>query len=255
LKKRTKKLLILRMFYVAGEIPYRASGEGRKSLLGPAGRAPPFLQKRPCSLCLLSERIFKRVGGPELDNLIQIFARLPGLGQRSARRIVLKLLQSPETRLVPLARALAEAARTVRACNECGNLDSRNPCSVCTDPNRDRSIVCVVEGVGDLWALERARVYDGLYHVLGGTLSALSGTGPEDLNIAALLSRVANGGVQEIILALSATVDGATTAHFLSDRLGRANVKITRVAQGVPIGGALDVLDDGTLATALMARR
>jgi recombination protein RecR len=195
------------------------------------------------------------MGGPELDALIQIFSKLPGLGQRSARRIVLKLLQAPETRMVPLARALANAARAVRTCALCGNLDSQNPCAICTDLDRDASIVCVVEGVGDLWALERAHVHRGLYHVLGGTLSALSGTGPDDLNLAPLLARVAQGGITEIILALSATVDGATTAHFLADRLAPTGTRITRVAQGVPIGGALDVLDDGTLATALLARR
>jgi recombination protein RecR len=195
------------------------------------------------------------LGGPELDALIQIFARLPGLGQRSARRIVLRLLQEPQTRMVPLARALAAAAQTVRHCFVCGNLDSQNPCSVCADVERDRSIVCVVESVGDLWALERAQVHRGLYHVLGGTLSALSGTGPDDLNVTPLINRVLEGGIVEVILALSATVDGATTAHFLADRLAPTGVAITRVAQGVPIGGALDVLDDGTLATALRARR
>jgi recombination protein RecR len=195
------------------------------------------------------------LGGPELDALIQIFARLPGLGQRSARRIVLRLLQSPETRMVPLARALADAARAVRSCSVCGNLDSRDPCSICSDGERDRGIICVVEGVGDLWALERARVFQGLYHVLGGTLSALGGTGPDDLHVSGLLARVSGGAVGEVILALSATVDGATTAHFLADRLAGSGVRVTRVAQGVPIGGALDVLDDGTLATALMARR
>ncbi len=195
------------------------------------------------------------MGGPELDALIQIFARLPGLGQRSARRIVLRLLQSPESRMVPLARALADAALAVRSCSVCGNLDSRDPCSICSDAERDRGIVCVVEGVGDLWALERARVFQGLYHVLGGTLSALGGTGPDDLNVSGLLARVSGGAVGEVILALSATVDGATTAHFLADRLAGSGVRVTRVAQGVPIGGALDVLDDGTLATALMARR
>ncbi len=157
--------------------------------------------------------------------------------------------------MVPLARALAAAAKAIRTCSVCGNLDSHDPCSVCADQERDRSIVCVVEGVGDLWALERVRVYSGLYHVLGGTLSALSGTGPDDLTIGALLNRVLDGGVEEVILALSATVDGATTAHFLADRLAPTGVRITRVAQGVPIGGALDVLDDGTLATALRARR
>ncbi len=193
--------------------------------------------------------------GPELDTLIQMVAKLPGLGQRSARRLVLKLLQAPETRMLPLAAALSAAARAVRTCSQCGNLDSIDPCSICSDPDRDRSMVCVVETVGDLWALERARVHNGLYHVLGGTLSALSGTGPEDLNLAPLLARLAESNVGEVILALSATVDGAATSHWLADRLAASRVRITRVAQGVPIGGALDVLDDGTLATALRARR
>jgi recombination protein RecR len=193
--------------------------------------------------------------GPELDTLIALFAKLPGLGQRSARRAVLKLLQAPQTRMLPLARALAEAAMSVKTCAQCGNLDSQDPCGVCTDPERDRSIICVVESVGDLWALERAGVHGGLYHVLGGTLSPLSGTGPDDLNCAALLNRVQDGSVAEIILALSATVDGAATAHWLTDRLAGTAARVTRVAQGVPIGGALDVLDDGTLATALRARR
>jgi recombination protein RecR len=193
--------------------------------------------------------------GPEIDTLIALFARLPGLGQRSARRAVLKLLQAPQTRMLPLARALAEAAMSVKTCATCGNLDSQDPCGVCTDPARDRSMICVVETVGDLWALERAGVHGGLYHVLGGTLSPLSGTGPDDLNVAALLSRLQDGSVTEIILALSATVDGAATAHWLTDRLAGTEARLTRVAQGVPIGGALDVLDDGTLATALRARR
>ncbi len=193
--------------------------------------------------------------GPELDTLIALFAKLPGLGQRSARRAVLKLLQAPQTRMLPLARALAEAAMSVKTCAQCGNLDSQDPCGVCTDPARDRSMICVVETVGDLWALERAGVHGGLYHVLGGTLSPLSGTGPEDLNFAALLGRLQDASVTEIILALSATVDGAATAHWLTDRLAGTSARLTRVAQGVPIGGALDVLDDGTLATALRARR
>ncbi len=196
------------------------------------------------------------MGGPELDALIQIFARLPGLGQRSARRIVLKLLQSPEARMVPLAQALAAAARAVKSCSRCGNLDSADPCTICADPDRDGSLICVVEGVGDVWALERARVHPGLYHVLGGTLSALSGTGPEDLRILPLLDRVREGGIDEVILALSATVDGATTAHYLADRLTPLpGVRVTRVGQGVPVGGALEILDDGTLAAALRARR
>jgi len=195
------------------------------------------------------------MGGPEVDTLIGLLAKLPGMGPRSARRAALRLLQQPETRMLPLAAALADAARAVRPCADCGNLDSRDPCSICADPHRDRSVICVVEGVGDLWALERAGVHRGLYHVLGGTLSALSGVGPEDLNAASLLTRVAEGGVSEVIMALSATVDGATTAHWLTDRLRPLGVTVSRVAQGVPIGGALDVLDDGTLAAALRARR
>ena len=195
------------------------------------------------------------MGGPEIDRLISLLARLPGMGPRSARRAALKMLQQPEARMLPLAVALADAARAVRQCSECGNLDSRDPCQICADPNRDRSVICVVEGVGDLWALERASVHRGLYHVLGGTLSALGGTGPEDLNLAPLLARLEVGGVAEVILALPATVEGATTAHWLSDRLRPYEVSVTKVAQGVPMGGALDVLDDGTLAAALRARR
>jgi recombination protein RecR len=195
------------------------------------------------------------MGGPEIETLIGLLAKLPGMGPRSARRAALKMLQQPEARMLPLASALAEAARSVKSCRLCGNLDSRDPCAICTDPRRDRALICVVEGVGDLWALERAAVFQGLYHVLGGTLSALSGVGPEDLSVAPLLSRIADGGVTEVILALGATVDGATTAHWLTDRLKPLGVAVTRVAQGVPIGGALDVLDDGTLAAALRARR
>jgi recombination protein RecR len=195
------------------------------------------------------------MGGPEIEHLINLLARLPGMGPRSARRAALRMLQQPEARMLPLASAIAEAARAVKSCGLCGNLDSRDPCSICTDPHRDASLICVVEGVGDLWALERASVHRGLYHVLGGTLSALAGVGPEDLNVAPLLARIGEGGVSEVILALGATVDGATTAHWLTDRLRPLGVNVTRVAQGVPIGGALDVLDDGTLAAALRARR
>jgi len=195
------------------------------------------------------------MGGPEIERLIGLLAKLPGLGPRSARRAALRMLQQPEGRMLPLASALADAARAVRPCGLCGNLDSRDPCSICSDPHRDRGLVCVVEGVGDLWALERASVHRGLYHVLGGTLSALAGTAPEDLNLKPLLARVAEGGVTEVILALGATVDGATTAHWLTERLKPLGVAVTRVGQGVPIGGALDVLDDGTLAAALRARR
>lgn len=157
--------------------------------------------------------------------------------------------------MLPLAAALTEAAEAVRPCSQCGNLDGQDPCAICTDPARDRSLVCVVEGVGDLWALERAAVHRGLYHVLGGTLSALGGIGPDDLNTRPLLTRLAEGGVLEVILALGATVEGATTAHWLADRLEPTGVAVTRVGHGVPIGGALDVLDDGTLGAALKARR
>jgi recombination protein RecR len=195
------------------------------------------------------------MGGPEIEHLISLLARLPGMGPRSARRAALKMLQQPEARMLPLATALAEAARAVKPCSVCGNLDSRDPCSICSDPQRDHTLICVVEGVGDLWALERALIYRGLYHVLGGTLSALAGIGPGELNLTPLLSRIEVGGVTEVILALGATVDGATTAHWLTDRLKPLGVPVTRVAQGVPIGGALDVLDDGTLAAAMRARR
>jgi recombination protein RecR len=195
------------------------------------------------------------MGGPEIDHLIALLSKLPGMGPRSARRAALKMLQQPEARMLPLATALVQAARAVRPCAICGNLDSQDPCSICVNPQRDRSIICVVEGVGDLWALERAGVHHGLYHVLGGTLSAMSGIGPEDLNVAGLLNRIIKGNVAEVILALGATVDGATTAHWLTDQLRPAGVEITRVGQGVPMGGALDVLDDGTLAAALRTRR
>ena len=195
------------------------------------------------------------MGGPEIERLIELLARLPGFGPRSARRAALTLLRQPRTRLLPLASAMEQAARTVRTCSLCGNLDSRDPCAICDDPHRDRSMVCVVEGVGDLWALERAGVHRGLYHVLGGTLSPLGGTGPDDLSTAPLLARIEGGGVREVILALGATVEGATTTHWLAERLAPLGVTVSRVAQGVPMGGALDVLDDGTLAAALMARR
>jgi recombination protein RecR len=195
------------------------------------------------------------MGGPEVERLIGLLAKLPGLGPRSARRAALRLLQQPEARMLPLAVALADAARAVKSCSVCANLDSTDPCGICANPNRDRSLICVVEGVGDLWALERAHVHQGLYHVLGGTLSALSGTGPDDLNLPSLLVRVREGGVNEVILALGATVDGATTTHWLTEKLKPLGVTVSRVGHGVPIGGALDVLDDGTLAAALRARR
>jgi recombination protein RecR len=193
------------------------------------------------------------MGGPELDNLIAQFARLPGLGPRSARRIVLKLLRERETKLLPLTEALRNAAAAVRNCSICGNLDTQDPCTICTDTARERRI-CVVESVADLWALERVRIYRGLYHVLGGTLSAIAGRGPEDIAIAPLLARLGGAHIEEIILALPATVDGAATAHYLHERLKPFGIPVSRLAQGVPMGGSLEVLDEGTLATALRAR-
>jgi recombination protein RecR len=190
-----------------------------------------------------------------IEHLIALLSRLPGLGRRSARRAVLKMLMDPNGQMLPLAAALRDAASAVKPCEVCGNLDTISPCAICRDPNRDRKLVCVVEGVADLWALERAHAHHGLYHVLGGMLSALSGTGPEDLAIQPLLARIEQDGITEVILALPATVEGATTAHYVTDRLKPSGIAITRLAQGVPIGGALDVLDDGTLAAALKARR
>jgi len=190
-----------------------------------------------------------------VEHLIQLLAKLPGLGRRSARRATLRMLMAPETRMLPLADALRAAAEAVKPCSTCGNLDAADPCRICTDPQRDQGLICVVEGVGELWALERAHAHRGLYHVLGGTLSALAGVGPEELSITPLLVRVSAGGVSEVILALPATVEGASTAHYLADRLRPLGVPVTRLAQGVPMGGALDVLDDGTLAAAFKARR
>lgn len=193
--------------------------------------------------------------GPEIERLIQLLARLPGLGPRSARRAALQLLKRRETLLQPLAAALSEAAGRVRACSVCGNLDTIDPCAVCADPRRDPAAICVVEEVGDLWALERAKIFTGRYHVLGGTLSALDGRGPEDLNIETLVARARAPEVREVIIATNATVDGQTTAHYLSDRLAGCDVAVSRLAHGVPVGGELDYLDDGTLAAALKSRR
>ena len=190
-----------------------------------------------------------------IEQLVGLLAKLPGLGRRSARRAALKMLMQPERVMLPLAGALQAAAAAVQPCRVCGNLDARNPCGICRDPQRDHGLICVVEGVSELWALERAHAHRGLYHVLGGTLSALGGIGPEDLAVQPLLARLGEGKVEEVILALPATVDGATTAHYLTDRLRPTGVRVTRLAQGVPIGGALDVLDEGTLAAALKARR
>ncbi len=195
------------------------------------------------------------MNGPEIERLIQLLGRLPGLGPRSARRVALHLLKKRETLMQPLSAALADAARAIRACTACGNLDTVEPCSICADPGRDGGLICVVEDVGDLWAMERGKIFRGRYHVLGGSLSALDGIGPDELNIAGLVRRVAAGGVREVILATNATVDGQTTAHYLAERLSEHGVPVTRLAHGVPVGGELDWLDDGTLATALKARR
>ena len=188
-----------------------------------------------------------------LDNLIRKLARFPGLGPRSARRAVLYLLKNRDRLMLPLAQDLFDVASQVRSCAECGNLDHGDKCSICRDTQRDHSCVCVVEDVGDLWAMERAAVFRGTYHVLGGTLSAIDGRGPEDLYIDRLVSR-ASTGVSEVILALSATVEGQTTAHYIHERLQSLPVEVTRLAHGVPVGGELDFLDDGTLAQALKAR-
>jgi recombination protein RecR len=193
--------------------------------------------------------------GPEIERLIQLLAKLPGLGPRSARRAALRLMKRREALLEPLAVALAEAARSIRVCSTCGNIDTTDPCAICADARRDGTLLCVVEEVADLWALERAAAYKGRYHVLGGTLSALDGIGPEQLNIPKLVARAQEEKIGEIILATNATVDGQTTAHYIADRLAPLGVRVTRLAHGVPVGGELDYLDDGTLAAALKARR
>jgi recombination protein RecR len=189
----------------------------------------------------------------ELDTLIQLLAKLPGLGPRSARRAALHLIKRRESVMEPLAAALRDAAAAIRPCATCGNLDTVEPCAICRDPRRDASLICVVEDLADLWALERTAAFRGRYHVLGGTLSALDGVGPEDLAIGRLIARLSPG--MELILALNATVDGQTTAHYIADRAAQTGAIVSRLAQGVPIGGELDYLDEGTLTAALKARR
>ena len=189
-----------------------------------------------------------------LEDLIRKLGRLPGLGPRSARRAVLFLLKNRDRLMLPLANEMNDVARNIRACVDCGNLDITDRCSICSDPRRDHSRICIVEDVGDLWAMERASVYRGLYHILGGTLSAIDGRGPDDLLIDRLLIRAGDDRVDEVILALSATVDGQTTAHYIGERLAATAVDVTRLARGMPVGGELDYLDDGTLAQALQAR-
>jgi recombination protein RecR len=192
--------------------------------------------------------------GPEIERLIQLLAKLPGLGPRSARRAALTLLKKRDQLLGPLANAMRDAADAIKTCETCGNLDTTSPCSVCRDPRRDTHVLCVVEDVADLWALERAGVFRGRYHVLGGALSALDGVTPERLNVASLIDRV-KAGIDEVILAMNATVEGQTTAHYLMDTLAATGTKITRLAHGVPVGGELDYLDEGTLSAAFKARR
>jgi len=193
--------------------------------------------------------------GSEIERLIQHLAKLPGLGPRSARRAALHLIKRREALLEPLTTAMRAAADAIKVCSRCGTIDTTDPCTICTDPRRDASIICVVEDVADLWALDRTGSFKGRYHVLGGALSALDGRGPEDLNVQTLVARAAAPEVVEVILATSATVEGQTTAHYVTDRLAECGVTVSRLAHGVPVGGELDYLDDGTLSTALKARR
>ncbi|QCK85698.1 recombination protein RecR [Phreatobacter aquaticus] len=196
----------------------------------------------------------KRVAGPEIERLIQLLAKLPGLGPRSARRAALHLVKKRESLMQPLTAALEEALDKIVICTTCGNVDTSDPCTICSDPRRDGHVIIVVEDVSDLWAMERASAINAKYHVLGGTLSPLDGVGPSDLNIATLVDRVRNGGVREVILAVNATVDGQTTAHYITDLLAGTEVRVTRLAHGVPVGGELDYLDEGTITAAIRSR-
>ena len=194
------------------------------------------------------------VTGPEIEKLIQLLSRLPGLGPRSARRAVLHLIKKKDQLMQPLAAAMADAAEKVKVCHTCGNIDTSDPCTLCIDPRRDTSTIVVVEDVPDLWALERASVLNASYHVLGGTLSPLDGIGPDQLNIPALVDRVSRGGVKEIIIAVNATVEGQATAHYITDQMDGLDITISRLAHGVPVGGELDYLDEGTLLAAMKSR-
>jgi recombination protein RecR len=196
----------------------------------------------------------RSVTGPEIERLIQLLAKLPGLGPRSARRAALHLIKKKDELLVPLAKAMGVAVDAIVVCSTCGNIDSHDPCTICSDPRRDSGTLVVVEDVADLWALERAEAVHARYHVLGGALSPLDGVGPDDLGIDRLVERVAAGGVTEVILAVNATVEGQTTAHYITDRLAGLGVKISRLAHGVPVGGELDYLDEGTLSAAIRQR-
>ena len=195
------------------------------------------------------------MASPEIESLTQALARLPGLGPRSARRAVLHLLKKRETALVPLLRALEGVSERLATCHICGNVDTTDPCGICADPRRDARALCVVEEVADLWALDRSRLFPGRYHVLGGRLSALEGVRPEDLAIDSLIQRVSDGGIEEVVLAMNATLEGQTTAHYLAERLEAFPIRLTQLAHGLPVGGELDYLDEGTLAQALRARR
>jgi recombination protein RecR len=195
------------------------------------------------------------MASPEIETLSNALSKLPGLGPRSARRAVLYLLKKRETALVPLLRALQAVGDNLETCNTCGNVDTTNPCGVCNDPRRDARMLCVVEDVADLWALERSRLFPGKFHVLGGKLSALAGVRPEDLSIDLLVARIAAGGIDEVVLAMNATLDGQTTAHYIAERIETFPVRLTQLAHGLPVGGELDYMDDGTLAQALRARR
>ena len=197
----------------------------------------------------------KKITGPEIERLIQLLGRIPGLGPRSARKAALVLLKRRADLMVPLAQAMADAADKLIACSSCGNLDTVEPCSICRDPARDQSLIVVVEEIGDLWALERAGVVSARYHVLGGRLSPLDGVGPDQLNLPRLLARIAAGGVNEVLLALNTTVEGQSTAHYITELLAASGVAVSRLAQGVPMGGELDYLDEGTLAAAIKSRR
>lgn len=197
----------------------------------------------------------RKVAGPEIERMIQLLGRMPGLGPRSARRAALQLVKRKQDLLEPLAAAMAEVAEKVSICSMCGNADTVDPCTICADERREPSMLCVVEEIADLWALERAAVIKARYHVLGGTLSPLDGRGPEELNIAKLIERASSDEVTEVLLALNATVEGQSTAHYITDQLEGANVKVSRLAHGVPVGGELDYLDEGTLAAAISARK
>lgn len=197
----------------------------------------------------------RSAAGPEIERLIQLLARLPGLGPRSARRAALYLIKRKDELLEPLAAALKLAAERILVCSTCGNIDTVDPCAICTDQRRDAAVICVVEDVADLWALERAAAIDARYHVLGGVLSPLDGIGPDELNIAPLIARATEDKVKEVLLAVNATVEGQTTAHYITDLLAGTGVTVSRLAHGVPIGGELDYLDDGTLAAAVKQRK